>query len=139
MASGGKPLSCGPDRIRGYAKDDEVVLEVRHLSKYFEMRDGFFRKKVFQAVRDVSFTLPRGKTLGIVGESGSGKTTLGLTLMRLHKATGGQVLFKGNEEPGHVGRAGSGHIGDAYRLCSRIPMHRSIHDRRVGQILMDDP
>ena len=97
MASGGKPLSCGPDRIRGYAKDDEVVLEVRHLSKYFEMRDGFFRKKVFQAVRDVSFTLPRGKTLGIVGESGSGKTTLGLTLMRLHKATGGQVLFKGND------------------------------------------
>lgn len=97
MASGGEPFAGGPDRIRGYAEDDEVVLEVRHLSKHFEVRDGFFRKRVFEAVRDVSFKLPRRRTLGIVGESGSGKTTLGLTLMRLHKATSGQVLFKGND------------------------------------------
>jgi peptide/nickel transport system ATP-binding protein len=41
--------------------------------------------------------LPRGKTLGIVGESGSGKSTLALVLMRLHEATGGQVLFEGRD------------------------------------------
>lgn len=97
MASSGEPLAGGPDRIRGYAQEDEVVLEARHLSKHFEVRDGFFRRRVFEAVRDVSFTLPRRRTLGIVGESGSGKTTLGLTLMRLHKATAGQVLFKGRD------------------------------------------
>ena len=97
MASGGESLAGGPDRVRGYAEEDEVVLDVRHLSKHFEIRDGFFRKRVFEAVRDVSFTLPRRRTLGIVGESGSGKTTLGLTLMRLHKATAGQVLFMGDD------------------------------------------
>ena len=74
-----------------------VVLEVRNLSKDFEIRTGFFRKTVFHAVRDVSFVLPRKKTLGIVGESGSGKTTLGLTLMRLHKASGGQVFIDGKD------------------------------------------
>ncbi len=39
----------------------------------------------------------RGKTLGLVGESGSGKTTVGLTLMRLHEATTGEVLFEGRD------------------------------------------
>jgi len=48
-------------------------------------------------VKDVSFRLPKGKTLGLVGESGSGKTTVGLTLMRLHEATGGKVLFEGTD------------------------------------------
>ena len=52
---------------------------------------------MFHAVRDVSFILPKKKTLGIVGESGSGKTTLGLTLMRLHKASGGQVFIDGKD------------------------------------------
>ena len=41
--------------------------------------------------------MPRKKTLGIVGESGSGKTTLGLTLMRLHAASTGQVFFDGKD------------------------------------------
>jgi len=48
-------------------------------------------------VKDVSFRLPKGKTLGLVGESGSGKTTVGLTVMRLHAATGGKVLFEGKD------------------------------------------
>ncbi|MGZ5884247.1 MAG: ATP-binding cassette domain-containing protein, partial [Burkholderiaceae bacterium] len=51
----------------------------------------------FKAVKDVSFTLPRGKTLGVVGESGSGKTTVGLSLLRLHQATSGQALFEGKD------------------------------------------
>lgn len=97
MKSGKKPVSGKPDRIRGYTEKDAVVLEVRNLSKDFEIRTGFFRKTVFHAVRDVSFVLPRKKTLGIVGESGSGKTTLGLTLMRLHKASGGQVFIDGKD------------------------------------------
>ncbi|WP_043594355.1 ATP-binding cassette domain-containing protein, partial [Chromobacterium haemolyticum] len=51
----------------------------------------------FHAVKDVSFKLAKGKTLGIVGESGSGKTTVGLTLVRLHQASGGQALFHGQD------------------------------------------
>jgi peptide/nickel transport system ATP-binding protein len=84
-------------RARGYAQDDDNVLVVQNLAKSFWLRDGWFGKREFQAVKDVSFTLPRGKTLGVVGESGSGKTTVGLSLLRLHRATGGSALFEGRD------------------------------------------
>jgi peptide/nickel transport system ATP-binding protein len=84
-------------RQRGSAPTDEPVLVVKNLSKSFFTRDGWFGKKEFHAVRDVSFSLARGKTIGVVGESGSGKTTVGLTILRLHKATGGQALFEGKD------------------------------------------
>jgi peptide/nickel transport system ATP-binding protein len=74
--------------------DGDVVLEVRHLAKRFEVKSGLFGKNYFDAVKDVSFNLKRGRTLGLVGESGSGKTTVGLTLMRLHQASAGEVLLK---------------------------------------------
>ncbi|MBL0125840.1 MAG: ABC transporter ATP-binding protein [Betaproteobacteria bacterium] len=82
-------------RKRGYADGDQIVLEVRNLSKHFSLKEGFFKKRDVPAVKDATFKLARGKTLGLVGESGSGKTTVGLTLMRLHDATGGEVLFDG--------------------------------------------
>ncbi|GGY20891.1 ABC transporter ATP-binding protein [Paludibacterium paludis] len=85
------------ERLRGYAPDDEIVLDVQGLGKTFETREGLFGKSVFDAVKDVSFKLARGKTLGIVGESGSGKTTVGLTLVRLHQATAGKALFHGKD------------------------------------------
>ncbi len=97
IAAGGKAEPVSEERIRGYGSSDEVVLEARHICKDFEVKTGLFQKKVFQAVKDVSFTLPRQKTLGIVGESGSGKTTLGLTVMRLHQATAGEVIFDGRD------------------------------------------
>ncbi|WP_229487792.1 ABC transporter ATP-binding protein [Pseudoduganella lutea] len=86
-----------PQRTRGYAPDDEIILDVRNLRKSFFTREGLFGTREFQAVKDVSFQLPRGKTLSVVGESGSGKTTVGLTLLRLHKATGGSALFEGRD------------------------------------------
>jgi peptide/nickel transport system ATP-binding protein len=82
-------------QTRGYADDDEIVLDVRNLSKRFQLKDGLFKKREVAAVQGASFKLARGKTLGLVGESGSGKTTVGLTLMRLHSASGGEVLFDG--------------------------------------------
>ena len=84
-------------RERGYVPGEAPLLEVRNLSKSFWFREGLFGKREFKAVQDVSFTLPRGKTLGVVGESGSGKTTVGLTLLRLHKATGGSAMFEGRD------------------------------------------
>lgn len=73
------------------------ILEVRHLKKYFPAGKNFFGKPIswLKAVDDVSFVIPRGSTLGIVGESGCGKTTLGRTVLQLQPATGGQVLFEG--------------------------------------------
>ena len=72
-----------------------VVLEVRGLAKSFWLKQGLFGKREFKAVQNVNFKLRKGYTLGVVGESGSGKTTMGLTLLRLHEPTGGEVIFDG--------------------------------------------
>ncbi len=92
----GRPR-VGEQRSRGFVAGETPLLVVHKLSKSFFVRDGLFSKREFKAVKDVSFTLPRGKTLGVVGESGSGKTTVGLTLLRLHQATGGTAMFEGRD------------------------------------------
>ncbi|WP_349741378.1 ABC transporter ATP-binding protein [Roseateles cavernae] len=83
----------------GKAKDPDapVILEARGLKKSFFFKDGLFGKKEFKAVKEVNFQLRKGYTLGVVGESGSGKTTMGLTLLRLHEPSGGEVLFEGKD------------------------------------------
>jgi peptide/nickel transport system ATP-binding protein len=74
-----------------------VVLQVRSLAKSFYLREGLFGRREFKAVHGVDFDLKRGHTLGVVGESGSGKTTMGLTLLRLHEPTSGEVMFDGRD------------------------------------------
>ena len=68
----------------------EALLEVKGLKKYFKTKSG-----LLYAVDDVSFTIERGKTLGLVGESGCGKSTTGRVILRLHEATAGEVIYKG--------------------------------------------
>jgi len=68
----------------------EVILEVKNLKKYFKTPNG-----MLHAVDDVSFTIEKGKTLGVVGESGCGKTTTGRTILRLVEPTSGQIIFNG--------------------------------------------
>ena len=70
----------------------DVLLEINNLKKYFKTPRG-----MLHAVDDVSFTLERGKTLGIVGESGCGKTTTGRTILRLEEPTSGQIIFDGRD------------------------------------------
>jgi peptide/nickel transport system ATP-binding protein len=79
-----------PRRMGGPA-----ILEVQDLAKRFRVDGGAFRSEYIDAVKDVSFRLEAGRTLGVVGESGSGKTTVGMTIMRLHEASAGRVLFEG--------------------------------------------
>ncbi len=62
----------------GTPPPDDVLLDIRRLKTYFKVMDG-----TVPAVDDISFSLARGKTLGIVGESGSGKSVTALTIMRL--------------------------------------------------------
>ena len=86
-------------RQSGKAKDPDapVVLEVRDLRKSFFLKKGLFGTQEFPAVKGVNFKLRKGHTLGVVGESGSGKTTMGLTLLRLHEPTSGEVIFDGQD------------------------------------------
>ena len=67
-----------------------AILEVKNLKKYFKTPNG-----MLHAVDDVSFTIEKGKTLGVVGESGCGKTTTGRTILRLVEPTSGQIIFDG--------------------------------------------
>ena len=70
----------------------ENLLEVRNLKKYFKTPRG-----MLHAVDDISFTLEKGKTLGIVGESGCGKSTTGRCVLRLIEPTSGEVIFEGQD------------------------------------------
>ena len=75
-----------------------LILEVKHLKKYFPLSKDLFGKTLtsLKAVDDVSFTLEKGKTIGVVGESGCGKTTLGRTILQLYDTTGGNTLYYGH-------------------------------------------
>ena len=93
--SGAHVIETLPDRAP--RADGDVVLEVKGLSKNFRVKTGIFSSTEVPAVKSVSFKLRRGRTLGLVGESGSGKTTVGLSVMRLHDASGGEVWFEGRD------------------------------------------
>lgn len=74
------------------------VLSVRGLSKSFDLGGGIFRPKAqVHAVKDVSFDILPGETLGLVGESGCGKSTLSRSLMRLIAPSAGQVSVDGQD------------------------------------------
>ena len=80
--------------------DEQYILMVNALKKYFPIKDGLIARTVgyVKAVDGVTFNLRRGTTMGLVGETGCGKTTTGRTILRLAgEKTGGQVLFNGRE------------------------------------------
>lgn len=73
--------------------NNQLLLEVSSLSKYFFIKKGFKRAKTLKAVDNVTFKLFTGETLGLVGESGCGKTTLGRTVLGLYQPTTGSVII----------------------------------------------
>ncbi|WP_309066590.1 ABC transporter ATP-binding protein [Microbacterium sp.] len=72
-----------------------AVIEVRGLVKEYSIRTGGLHRERFRAVDDVSFRIPRGKTLALVGESGSGKSTVAKMLLQLETPTDGEILIDG--------------------------------------------
>ena len=93
----------------------EVLLDVKGLKKYFPTKRG-----MLHAVDDVTFTIEKGKTLGVVGESGCGKSTTGRAILRLHEPTGGQVLFEGQD-------------------VAKLNAAELRHKRKEMQIIFQDP
>ncbi|MGZ8212042.1 MAG: ABC transporter ATP-binding protein [Burkholderiales bacterium] len=124
-----------PQRPRGLNGHEPIVLEARRLSKVFYLREGFLRKKEIPAVKDASFRLAKGKTLGVVGESGSGKTTLALLLVRLQQATRGEILFEGKDVLAATRRALD--LKRRIQIVFQNP-YASLNPRfTAGQILME--
>jgi microcin C transport system ATP-binding protein len=80
--------------------DAQVVVEIDRLCVNYRTGGGLFAKeRLFPAVKDVSFKVRAGETVGIVGESGSGKTSLGLAILRLIKSEG-SIIFCGRNIDG---------------------------------------
>lgn len=79
----------------------EKLVEIKNLKLYFN--EG--KANEVKAVDNVSFDIYKGETLGLVGESGCGKSTTGRTIIRLYEATGGQVLYNGENVHGKKSKA----------------------------------
>ncbi|MFY7992697.1 MAG: ABC transporter ATP-binding protein [Bacteriovoracaceae bacterium] len=106
MNDKGEELTVPSERLIVYDKEvtpmhqgEGTLLEVKNLQTSFPIKGGLFGRTIDQvhAVNDVSFTLQRGKTLGLVGESGCGKTTLGRTILRLIEPSAGNIIYNGKD------------------------------------------
>ncbi|MGO2659680.1 dipeptide ABC transporter ATP-binding protein [Mycetocola reblochoni] len=73
------------------------LIEVKNLTKVYQIRQGGFRKTDFTAVDDVSFSIPKGTTTALVGESGSGKSTVAKMVLKLEDITSGSITFDGKD------------------------------------------
>jgi peptide/nickel transport system ATP-binding protein len=107
-------------------ENNNVLLAVDGLRKYFPIQKGFLRRTVahIKAVDDVNLRVRRGEVLGVVGESGCGKTTLGRCLVRVYEPTGGEILLNTGDQVLPVTELS----GDQMRLF-----------RRSVQMIFQDP
>ena len=78
---------------------NENIVEIKNLKKYYPLTSGIMKKVtgVVKAVDDVSFVIPRGKTIGLVGESGCGKTTISKCILRAIDPTEGEIYLNNDE------------------------------------------
>ena len=97
MRNGGSAPQIVVETRQARAQEPKPLIQAQGLRKEYRLKTGLMKRKTIEAVKDASFDLYRGRTLGVVGESGSGKTTVGMMLMRLIQATAGQVYYDGTD------------------------------------------
>ena len=110
----------------------ETILEVKNLKKHFKSPKG-----TVHAVDGLSFTLEKGKTLGIVGESGCGKSTTGRVILHLLEATDGTVLFEGKDVT-HASRKELQALRRDMQIIFQDPFS-SLNPRRTVSQLIAEP
>ena len=109
----------------------EPILEVRNLKKHFKTSRG-----MLHAVDNVSFSLERGKTLGLVGESGCGKSTTGRAILRLLEPTSGEVLFEGKDIC-KLNKAEMRHMRKEMQIIFQDPFSSLDPKKTVSQIIAE--
>ena len=113
-----------------------ALIEVSGLSKVYRLKEGLFRHRNIDAVKQSDFVLHKGRTLGVVGESGSGKTTVGMMLTRLTDATTGRIQFEG-QDLAALSAAQMRPFRQRIQIIFQNP-YASLNPRfTVGQILME--
>jgi oligopeptide transport system ATP-binding protein len=118
---------------------DEPLLEVTGLVKHFPIKRGILiDREVDQAraVDGISFSVPRGETLGLVGESGSGKSTACRALLQLIQPTSGSVRFEGQEIVG-LSRRQLRPLRREMQMIFQDPYASLNPRKRIGQIVGD--
>ncbi|RJL12560.1 ABC transporter ATP-binding protein [Paracoccus siganidrum] len=120
------------------AETQDIVLRVSKLNKIYG-GGGIFRKlPQAHAAKDVSFSLTRGRTLGIVGESGSGKSTVARCIMRLIDPTSGRIELDGTDIA-TLSRGGLKPHRKRLQVVFQDPM-RSLNPRwTIAQSLIEGP
>ncbi|HUC00886.1 MAG TPA: ATP-binding cassette domain-containing protein [Solirubrobacterales bacterium] len=117
----------------------EPLLEVTDLVKHFPVKRGILiDREVDQvkAVDGISFSIPRGQTLGLVGESGSGKSTACRAVLQLIKPTSGSVKFEGQEIAG-FSRRRMRPLRREMQMIFQDPYASLNPRKRIGQIVGD--
>jgi oligopeptide transport system ATP-binding protein len=117
----------------------EALLEVTDLVKHFPIKRGILIDREVDQVRAVdgiSFSIPRGQTLGLVGESGSGKTTASRAVMQLIRPTSGSVKFEGREIAG-LSRRRMRPLRREMQMIFQDPYASLNPRKRIGQIVGD--
>src|SRR5215207_10202052 len=117
------------------AKGDPL-LEVKHLVKYFPIKEGLLIDREVAAVDAVSLTLHEGETLGLVGESGCGKSTLCRSIIQLLRPTSGSVKYLGKELVG-LSRKDLQPVRRDIQMIFQDPYASLNPRKRVGQIIGD--
>jgi oligopeptide transport system ATP-binding protein len=115
----------------------EPLLEVTDLVKHFPVKRGVLVNREVDQVRAVdgiSFSIPRGQTLGLVGESGSGKSTVCRVTLQLLRPTSGSVRFEGREIAG-LPRRGLRPLRRQMQMIFQDPYASLNPRKRVGQIV----
>jgi peptide/nickel transport system ATP-binding protein len=130
-AAGDFMTEPSPSRTISNHPSGDPLLVVENLKTHFEIDAGMVK-----AVDGVSFTLERGKTLGVVGESGSGKTVLSRSVMRLNIApnvhTSGSVRYDGEELLGKTSKQMQNYWGAEMAMVFQDPMTSLIPVVRLG-------